>query len=331
MSLTRLLIAPACVVLTAAGGALAQSAAPEDVLRGPRVRQQRAPGTEQPFADSTRQGAGDARQIQSLMRGIRSLNAEDAPDSVRLSVEQMEALRDIFASMRRGGPQAEAPMRDDAPRQGRRAARGPEGAGPPDAARGNASRRAPGRAGATDAGPPDAARSTTPRQRTRTGRDAPPENVQRQRTDAPPGAGPRQGSTNAGNRGAPDRQSAMAGAATQAWQVLTEEQQAYVRSRMDAAPPVDAMMGAPRPPHADVPAWVSDMPASLRERLDAMSAEQRSALWARLDRALAQRGGQGQTGRRAPEASDRRAPGTTDRRAPGTRGSRDQRRPPQDR
>lgn len=149
------LVVPACIVLAAAGSVLAQSTAPEDVLRGPRVQQQRAPGTEQPFAESTRRAAGGE---QALIRGIRSLFAEDAPAEVRPTPEQMREIREIFSGMRRGGADrganrgADAPdaMREATPRRSRTAP--PEASRRPDA-RGDA---------------PDARRSAERRQRSET-------------------------------------------------------------------------------------------------------------------------------------------------------------------
>lgn len=241
--LTRLLITPACLVLTVAGTSLAQRAAPEDVLRGPRVQQQ-APGTEQPFGTSRRGGEGV--QMQGLMRGIRSLNGDGAPDSVRLSAEQMEKMRDIFAGLRRSAsPRAESPPED---RRGQ-----PRGE----------------RRGADT-------RSATPR-------DTQP---RRADSDMPE---PRRGDARRGQQDS-DRAREVSRAARQMWNMLTDEQRAYVRDGMEAAPMTDAPARRETTSRRGGPSWVQEMPPSLRERLDAMSAEEREVLWARLDRALADRG-----------------------------------------
>jgi hypothetical protein len=291
MRLNRLIGVQACALLLATSAATAQDAqAREDVLRGPRVQERRAPGTEQSFGpEDRRRAAESAVRLRAFMGALRSLNAPDVPESLRLSDEQARAIREIFASRRElAAPPTDA-RPDQAPGATDRAPRSDDRAARP-------SDRAPRTTDRADR-PSDRAQRSTDRPDRVT--DRAPQNRARPDQPADSTPGPRADRRTMADAPGDAMSTDPSRVQTEIWGLLNEKQREHVaaemerrrdqreRERLEARMAARAPADAPGRPDRAAPSIFDEMPARLRERLAAMTPEQRQALWSRIDNALA--------------------------------------------
>jgi len=237
------------------------------LLSGPEVRENRAPGGNRPMMDDRESPRPRVPVMARLARhrgflgAVMGLNAQ-APDELRLQPEQQAEIRRIVREFNR---QLRAARPDDARRT--------------DRPRGTPRDRQ------TDQAPDGERDPRRPRIRHDAERAEPGKRDQ--------GVPRRREAIEHLRRNAPD----PAPYHNRIWAVLTEPQQDWVRTRLEQLQVEwqagrDGMLAEGREGDAaranpDAPGpFAREMPASLRERLEAMSPARRAELWRRLDRFL---------------------------------------------
>ncbi|MEZ6235302.1 MAG: hypothetical protein R3B68_14030 [Phycisphaerales bacterium] len=223
-----------------ATAALAQPRAPRPdrapeppVLRGPAVEDSTIPGTARTFSMESGAAAPQARFLNrevpmgEFLGAIRALNAPETPDNLALTPQQREAFAEIVREHGRAMREHMAAHRDEAESLGRILGFSPDQIA---GAERNAVDRlalAERRAGAAARGPRDPAAA----ERDAGSRGPRPEQAVRQRLSE--NATPEQRAAAERLREIRNAGPSVLEAQTQAWNVLTEPQQAFVHERLE--------------------------------------------------------------------------------------------------